>query len=94
VPQVLPSAKFRGNQQGHIFPSAAPTLSKTLHSVKSGFAECQTLGKARHSAKLPLGKRGLTRDGGHLSSNFAACQPSGIQQKNYFLKIYFDECQH
>ena len=58
-------------------------LGKDLHSAKDVFAECLTLGKGRHSAKIG---RSLTASNGVL---FAECPPFGTRQR-----IYFAECQN
>jgi hypothetical protein len=62
-------------------------LGKIKHSAKVA------LPSARHSAKVPLGKRWAARDGGHLPSDFAECMTDGTRQFFLFLKTYFAECQ-
>jgi hypothetical protein len=45
---------FVGHSAKKPLPSAA--LGKVLRSLKSLFNECRTLGTAKHSAKMALGK--------------------------------------
>ena len=60
-----------------------------------GTRESLVLGKTglcrvpRHSAKIPLGKRWPTRDGGHLPSDFAECLTAGTQQFFFIFKNLF-----
>ena len=81
VPGTLPSAFYRDTRQSNILPSAA--LGKIKHSVKVA------LPSARHSAKVPLGKRWPARDGGHLQSDFAECLTAGTRQFFFIFKNLF-----
>ena len=96
VPEILPSAFYRGTRQSNILPSA--TLGKIKHSAKVALPSArhsikpgsrQNWALSRHSAKIPLGKRWPARDGGHLPSDFAECLMVGTRQFFFIFKNLF-----
>jgi hypothetical protein len=75
---ALPSAFYRA-------------LGKDLRSVKVLFTECGTLGTARHSAKMALGKGPLAAVYSWQSSVFVECQISGTRQRESLPSVL---CRH